>query len=188
MNGTRSDVGFLGCLDFSEFLPGGHHMLVLNSHDTTSPCSSELIVLVEVLHEAILEVIEVGKIFLSDVSQSNAGSGLGVAELSKSCFSLDEAEWNSLLSAKSWQENHDFEWVDIMSNHDELGLTFFDKGSDMVETKFKMHWLWGCWLLVTFVLGLSFSNESVLLLLFGFWRVLVEELKELGCLVLFNGL
>lgn len=95
-------VGFLGELDLSCFLSLGHHMLVLNSHNTTSPGSSEGDVLVEVGGEVALEVGEVSEVFLSDIGEGNAGGGLGVAELSESCLTSDEAEWDVVLSAESW--------------------------------------------------------------------------------------
>ena len=181
-------VGFLGELDLSCFLSLGHHMLVLNSHNTTTPGSSEGDVLVEVGGEVALEVGEVGEVFLSDIGEGNAGSGLGVAELSESCFTSDEAEWDVVLSAESWQENHDLEWVNIVGHDDELGFAFLDESGDVVETEFEVEWLWSGVSGSGTLSGFSFSNESVLLLLSGLWGVLGEELEELGGLVLVDGL
>merc|ERR1711988_1605905 len=95
----NSHVGFLGELDLSELLSLGHHVLVLDSHDTFSPLSSQVQVVVELSGEGGLEVAEVGEVFLSDISQGNAGSSLGVDELSESSLGLDESEWNVLCSA-----------------------------------------------------------------------------------------
>jgi len=181
-------VGFLGELDLSCFLSLGHHMLVLNSHNTTTPGSSEGNVLVEVGGEVALEVGEVSEVFLSDIGEGNAGSGLGVAELSESCFTSDEAEWDVVLSAESWQENHDLEWVNIVGHDDELGFAFLDESGDVVETEFEVEWLWSGVSGSGTLSGFSFSNESVLLLLSGLWGVLGEELEELGGLVLVDGL
>jgi len=181
-------VGFLGELDLSCFLSLGHHMLVLNSHNTTTPGSSEGNVLVEVGGEVALEVGEVSEVFLSDIGEGNAGSGLGVAELSESCFTSDEAEWDVVLSAESWQENHDLEWVNIVGHDDELGFAFLDESGDVVETEFEVEWLWSGVSGSGTLSGFSFSNESVLLLLSSLWGVLGEELEELGGLVLVDGL
>jgi len=100
-----SHVSFLSHLDFSEFLSFGHHVLILNSHNTTTPGSSETGVLVEIYQECGLESVEVVQVFLLDIGKGNAGGGLGVAELSKSGFTFDETEWDFLLSAESWEED-----------------------------------------------------------------------------------
>jgi len=181
-------VGFLGELDLSEFLSLGHHVLILDTHNTTTPGSSEGDVLVEVGGEVALEVGEVGKVFLSDIGEGNAGSGLGVAELSESCFTSDEAEWDVVLSAESWQENHDLEWVNIVGHDDELGFAFLDESGDVVETEFEVLWLWSGVSSSGTLSGFSFSDESSFLLGSGLWGVLGEELEELGGLVLVDGL
>ena len=182
--GGSSHVGFLGEFDLSEFLSLGHHVLVLNSHNTTTLLSLEVGVIVELRHEGLLESIEIGKILLLDVSEGDASSGLGVAELSESSLGLDEAEWDSLLSAESREEDHNLSWVNIMGHDDELGFTLLDEVGNVVKTELK-----NVWLITT---GLSFLLgsllESFLLLLSGLWGILGEELEELGSLVLVNGL
>ncbi len=47
-----SHVGLLGEFDFSDALTGSNHVLVLNTHNTTTPVSSELLVVVELFPEA----------------------------------------------------------------------------------------------------------------------------------------
>ena len=76
-----------------------------------------------------------------------------------------------------------------MGHDDEFGFAFLDEGGNVVETEFKVHWFWGGVSSggLTFS-GFSFVGESVLLLLFGLWGVLSEELEELGSLILVNGL
>ena len=135
-------ISFLGELDVSCFLSLGHHVLVLNSHNTSSPGSSECDVVVEGGSEVALEIGEVCEVFLSNIGESNTGGCPGAAELSKSCFTFDETEWNVVLSAESWQENHDLEWVNVVSHNNKLGFAFFDEGSNVVETKFEMEWFW----------------------------------------------
>jgi len=182
--GGSSHVGFLGEFDLSEFLSLGHHVLVLNSHNTTTLLSLEVGVIVELRHEGLLESIEIGKILLLDVGEGDASGGLGVAELSESSLGLDEAEWDSLLSAESREEDHNLSWVNIMGHDDELGFTLLDEVGNVVKTELK-----NVWLITT---GLSFLLgsllESFLLLLSGLWGILGEELEELGSLVLVNGL
>ena len=182
--GASSHVGLLGEFDLSEFLSLGHHVLILDTHDTTSTLSIEVGVVVELRHEGLLESIEVGKVLLLDIGEGDASGGLGVAELSESSLGLDEAEWDSLLSAESRKEDHDLSWVDIMSHDNELGFTLLDEVGNMVETELKNVWLITTGL--TFLL--SSLLESFLLLLSGLWSILGEELEELGSLVLVNSL
>ena len=159
-------------------------MLILNTHNTTTLESSDVDVIVELGHEVLLEGVEISEIFLSNFGKGDAGSGLGSAKLSESSLGLDEAEWDTLLSAESREEDHDFSWINIMGHDDELGFAFFDEGGDVVKTELKSNWLWSR--LLVFLLGSLL--ESSLLLLLGFWRVLAHKLEELGSLVLVNGL
>jgi hypothetical protein len=184
MQKEDSHVGFLGKFDFSKLFSLGHHVLILNTHNTTTLKSLKVDVIVELGLEVLLEVVEIGKILVSNFGKGDAGSGLGTAELSESSLGLDEAEWDFLLSAESWEEDHDFSWINIMGHDDELGLTFFNEGGDVVETELESFWLWTRLLLFL----LSSLLESFLLLLLGLWGVLGEELEELGGLVLINGL
>ena len=185
----RSHVGFLGELDLSSLFSLGHHVLVLNSHNTTTPGDLMGSVLVELGHEVLLEGIEILEVLLSNLGEGDAGSGLGVAELSKSGLTLDDAVWDFLLSAESWEEDHHLKWVDIVGDDNELSLTFLDEGGNVVKTELEGDWLWSDEaVLLSALSGLSLGLESGLLLLGGLWRVLGEELEELGSLVLVNGL
>ena len=78
-----------------------HHVLVLDSHNSSSPVSSQALVVVELGSEVLAEVVQISIVFLLDLSQSKASSSLLVDELSESCFSLNNTEWNSSLSAES---------------------------------------------------------------------------------------
>lgn len=169
-----SHVGFLGELDFSSFLSLGHHVLILNTHKTTTPLLLVVLVLIELGHEVLLEGIEVLEVLLSDIGESDAGGGLGVAELSESGLSLDEAVWDLLLSAESWEEDHHLEGVDVKSDDNELGFTFLDEGGNVVETELEDNWLWSDELVFLSTLsGFSFSLKSGLLVLGSLWSVLV---------------
>ena len=163
-------------------------MLILNSHNTTTPGSVEVGVVVELSSESVLEVVEVSEVFLSDIGEGNTGGGLGVAELSESGLTLDEAEWDTLLSAESWEVDHEFHWVGVVGHADELGLTFFDEGGDVVETELEVVWLGTNVSLSSSLSGFSFLLESSLLFLLVFWAVLGQELEKAGGLVLVNGL
>ena len=183
-----SHVSFLGELDLSCLFSLGHHVLILNSHKTTTPGLSDLGVLVELSGEVLLEGIEVLEVFLSNLGEGDASSGLGVAELSESGLTLDDAIWDVLLSAESWEEHHHLEWVDIVGDDNELGLTFLNEGGNVVETELEVDWLWSNEsVLLSTLSGLSLGLESGLLVFGSLWGVLGEELQELGSLVLING-
>ena len=88
-----------GEFDLSDLLSLGHHVLVLDTHDSTSPFLSEVGVVVVLGHESALEVVEVGKVLLVHVGKSEASGSLHVAKLTKGRLGLDETECNVLGSA-----------------------------------------------------------------------------------------
>jgi len=109
---------------------------------------------------------------------------------SKSCLSLDEAVWNTKLLAKGGQVKDEFDWVDIVSNHNQLGFFVLDQGSHMSESELDGERLGTCVLsfsaLVSFILG--FGLESGALVLLSFWLIFVKELEKLLGLVLIESI
>jgi len=97
-------------------------VLILNTHDSTSPVFQEFVILIELLFEVFSEDIQILIIFLLDFGQSNAGGGLLVNKLSESCLSLNEAIGDSLLFAESGQEYQQLNWINIMSHNNELSF------------------------------------------------------------------
>lgn len=116
-------------------------MLILDSHDTTSPGSLDSLVLDESLQEGLGELLNLNQILRVDIGESNTGSGLEVDKSSKGSLSTDEAEWGSLASAESWKMDHQFNWVDIMGNDYNLGLSFLNEGGHVVKTELEDLWL-----------------------------------------------
>jgi len=169
-------------LEVSDSLTGSHHVYVLDTHDTTSPGSAHLLVVVELELELSGELLEVDHVFLVDASEGNAGSSLLVYELTKGGLASDEAVGDILLSAESGKEAHDLDRVDIVGNDNELGSSVFNELSDVVESELEEDRLRSS-------LGIraSSSLESIVLLLSGLGRVLVEELKEVSSLRLLDG-
>jgi len=111
-----------------------------------------------------------------------------VDEFTKSRLTLDEAVWDFLLSAEGWEPHDELNWVDIVSNDDELGLLVLDEVSDVVETVFQDVWLGSLVLLVSVLnLVLSGSQKSLLLLFLAFSGVLGEKSEEVASLVGFQG-
>lgn len=177
----NSHVGLLGELDLSELLSVGHHVLVLDAHNTTTPVSSETLVVVELSAEVLGEELKVGVVFLADLGQSDAGSGLLVDELAEACLALDESVGDALLSAEGGEENEELNGVDVVRHHNELGLTLLNELSNVVETELENDGLGTLIGISATLLGLSLTLESGLLLLLGLGLVLSEQFKELTC-------
>jgi hypothetical protein len=89
---TLSHNGLLCEFDLSELCSVGHHVLVLDTHYTTAPGSSELLVFVELSTEVLGEELKVLEVLLADFGQCNAGGSLGVNKLSEACLALDEGK------------------------------------------------------------------------------------------------
>lgn len=151
-----------------------HHVLVLDAHNTTTPGSSELFILIELSAEVLGEEFQILIVFLLDLSQGDTSSGLLMNQLSKSCLSLDEAEWDALLSAKSREEHEHFDWVDIVSHHHKLCLAFLNECCHVVKTELQNNWLGSFLGISTASLSLSFLLQSGLLIFFCFGLVLCK--------------
>lgn len=171
---NNSHVSLLLELDLSESFSLSHHVLVLDSHNTSAPVSSESFVVVELSSEVLGEGLEILIVFLSNISNCNAGSGLFVDELTESCLSLNESISDTLLSAESWEESHKFDWVNVVSDDYELCFTFFNESGNVVKTELEYVWLGTLLNITTSLLVFSLLLESGLLVLFSFWLVLCK--------------
>ena len=116
-------------------------MLILDTHDTTSPSSSDLGVFDVSLGEVSSKCLNLNQVLSVHVSEGDTSGSLKVNKFTKGSFSTDEAEWGSLLSAESWKMDHQLNWINIVSNDNDLGLAFLNKGGYMVESKFEKLWL-----------------------------------------------
>ena len=171
----RSDEGLLGELDLDELLAGGHHVLVLDTHDTTTPLLEELGVVVVLGLELLAELLKVDEVLALHLGEGDAGGGLEVDELAEVGLAADEAEGDTLLSAESGQMDDDLNGVDVVGDHDKLSLTLLNESSHVVETELDEERLVS--------LGstlLSGSLQTLGLLLLGLGLVLSEQFKELG--------
>ena len=148
-------------------------MHVLDAHNTTTPVSTELVVVVELFTEARRKSLQVLEIFFVDFSKSNSGSSLQVDELAKVGLAANEAERNILTSAEGGQVNNGLNRVDVVSDHNELGFVFLNKSSNVVKTKLDVNWFGG----FAGTTSLSSFLKAELLLLLGLWLVLSEELE-----------
>lgn len=151
-------------------------MLVLDAHDTTTPDSAELLVVVELLTEVGRKGLQVLEIFLVDFGKGNSGSSLHVDELAEAGLSTEEAVRNVLSSAKGGKMNNGLNGVNVVGNNNELGLALLNKSSHVVKSELDVDGL-GSFAGTTL---LSCGLKAELLLLLGLGLVLGEELEELG--------
>lgn len=175
-----SHVGFLGQLDLADLLAAGNHMLVLDTHDTTTPGAAELLILVVAFHELLAQGLQVSNVLLVDISESNTSSILHVAELAEVSLTTDEAERNFLSTAESGQVDDSLNGVNVVGNNNNLSLVLLNEGGDVVKTEFDEKRLGG--LLV--VLLLSGFLKTLLLVSLALSGVLGEQFEELVALVL----
>jgi hypothetical protein len=176
---VNSHVSLLSELDLSELGSVGHHVLVLDAHNTTTPGSSELVILVVLSAEVLGENLEVLEVLLAHLGEGDAGGGLLVNKLAEACLALDEGEGNALLSAESGEENEELNGVNVVSHNNELGLALLNELGNVVETELDDDGLGGLLGISTTLLGLSLLLESFLLLLVRLGLVFSEQFKEL---------
>jgi len=150
-------------------------VLVLDTHNTTTPVSAELFVVVELFTEVVLEGLNILHVFLVNFGESNAGGSLQVDKFSKSGLAADESVWNILSSAKSWKMNNSFNGVNVMGDENKFSLVFLNKSGHVVETELDVVGFGG--LACTSLFGGSLEAELLFLLSLGL--VLGEELEDL---------
>jgi len=149
-------------------------VLVLDSHNATSPGSLLGDVVVELGSEGLGESLKILEVLLVDVRKGDAGGGLLVDESTKVSLSADEAVGDSLLSAEKGEECDHLDGVNVVGDNDELGLVLLNEGGHMVEAELDVDRLVG---LGGTAVGLGL--ESLLLLSSGLGAVFGEEFKEL---------
>lgn len=159
----------------------GHHVLVLDAHNTTTPVSSKSLVLVELSTEVLGKNLEVLEVLLADLSKSDAGGILLMDELAEACLTLDESEGDALLSAEGGEESEELNGVNVVSHNNELSLTLLNELGHVVETELDNNWLSSLLGISITDLSLSLLLESGLLLLVGLGNVFTEQFKELRC-------
>ena len=99
-------------------------------------------------------------------------------KLAKVSLAAHEAVWHATLAAERGEEDDHLDGVNVVSNHDKLGLLLFDELGHVVETELNVNGL-GTFL-GRFVS--SGSCEALFLLGAGLGAVFSEQFKELtGC-------
>lgn len=153
-------------------------MLVLDAHNTTTPVSAELFVVVELFTEVSRKSLEVLEVFLVHFGKGNSGSSLEMNELAKVSLAANKGVWNILSSAEGGKVNNGLNWINVVGDNNQLGFAFFNQSGHVVKTELDMNWFGG----LASTTSLSSLLKTQLLLLFGLGLVLSEQLEELGSL------
>lgn len=94
--------------------------LSLGTHNTATPVSLGLLVLLSV---TLLDGLDhLGKLSLvlgADLSQSEDSSGLLVDDRAESGLTLDDGVWDTHLSAESWEEDNQLNWINIVGDENQ---------------------------------------------------------------------
>ena len=129
---------------------------------------------VKALHSLLAGLVESGLVAVSDVDESDAGGGLLINATAESGFVLNNHVWDVLSLTKLWKPHDKLNWVNIVGDDNEFGLTVLNEVGDVVETESEV--LRGSlWSITT----LGFGDQSLSLGLSGLWSVLVEKTEEM---------
>jgi len=154
------------------------------SEDDFAVLSQVVFVLVIVVKEGLVQSVEFGRIFLSDIGDGDAGGRLFVHQLSKSGLALDEAVRDVFVSAEVGEPHNQFNGINVVGNNDELRLFLFNESGHVVESALEELWLGGFGSLLRFsILILRGFGETGFLLSTGLGFVFSQELEESLCFV-----
>lgn len=161
--------------------------LGLQSHNSTTPLTDKLGVLVELLVAQVLEDLELRLILLVDLGEGNNGGGLLVDECSETGLVLHNEEGNLHLTAEGRKPKNKFNGVNIACDEDKGSLLLLNEGGNVLQSELQLAGnLGGCLLSSS---GGSGGVLDTLLLGGGSLRtVLVQQVEDTGGLILSNRL
>jgi len=156
--------------------------LSLGTHDTTTPLSAGLVVLLKVtVLDSGDELGELVLVLGADLGDGEDSGGLLVDDSSETGLALDNGVRDTHLLAERRKEDDEFNGLDIVGDEDERSLLVLNEANNVVETVLDSVGLLGnILLLLTLLDGGSLLEETLLLLGLGLRSVLVEELESLG--------
>jgi hypothetical protein len=161
----------------------GLNILTLLAHHSTTPSTSDINVVIVLRSEGLAQSVKLSLVLLTDSGNGNGRTVLLVNQSTKTRLGLENAERNILLSAKSREPNNKLNWVNIMSNNNQLGLLILNSRSDLMETIDERRRLLLSGILSS-SLGLGNFLQALLLLLLSLWNVVLQQLQQLSRLIL----
>merc|ERR1719335_38777 len=157
------ETGLLGQLLLEHLLTSAHDVLRLDAHDTATPLTVGILVVVEGAFHESLELVQVLLVLLLALGDGQASGGLLVDELSQARLGLDDAVRDLHLAAEGRQPADGLDRVDVVGDHDELSLLVLNQGGDVVQAELEASRGLGVDGL-TVLLGLGGLGETLLLL------------------------
>ena len=136
---------FLGEFLESDTLELGSSCLGALRHYLSTPWLSDFFgTFVEVGVDWFNQFAQSRSVFSIDIGQSNTRTVLEANKSSESGFTLDNGVWDAHSAAEGWKEENDFNWVNIVSDYDQLSTLLFDLSGNTVDTDGQEVWL-GVW-------------------------------------------
>ena len=112
--------------------------LALGSSLESAHQLAQLLVLVEVSPEGSSQVVDLTLVLLSHVSQGHHCSILLVDQSAEGSLSLDEGVGDVQLSAEVGQPDDKLDGIDVVGDHNQLGLLVLDELGDVVEAELEV--------------------------------------------------
>jgi len=160
------------------------NVLRLEAHDSATPLTAVINVVVEGGTEILAKSFEFSLVFFANGGDSTRSGGFLVDDLSEATLTLDDAIRDILLAAKSGQPEDELDRIDIVGDDDELGLLGFDQLHDVVDTMLDEIGLLGGIVVFASNLGFGLVLKTVGLLFLGLRLVTTHKTQKLGGLVL----
>ena len=161
----------------------------LGAHDTTTPVTAGLLVLVGVaLLDGREELGELGLVLGAGLGQGQDGRGLLVDDGTETGLALDDGVRDTHLAAESGQEDNQLNGVDVVGDQDKGSLLVLNQADNVVQTVLDVVGLLGdILLLLALGDGGGLLVQTVLLLSLGLGAVLGQELEGLSSGVAVQG-
>lgn len=150
--------------------------------NTTAPVTTSLVVLVKVVGLGSRhEVSKLTLVLRTNVLDDSDSRALQVHHGTETRARLDNDVRNAHLAAEGGHKHHKLNRVNVVSNHDEVGLLGLNESNTVVQTVLDVEWLLAVGLRVDLVAGshlLGHGVQTRLLLLLRLGAVLVHELEQ----------
>jgi hypothetical protein len=112
--------------------------LTLGTSLEASDLLSHIGIVVEVGSEGGGQVVKLSFVLLSDFGQADNGGVLLVDKLSEGGLSSNKAVWDVHLSAEGGEPYDELDWVNVVSDADNLSLSLFYELGDVVESELEV--------------------------------------------------
>jgi len=154
----------------------------LSTHDATTPVSLGILILLGVTFlDGLDQLGQLRLVLGSDLGEGEDSSSLLVNDRAEPGLTLDDGIRDTHLSAKSWEEDNQLNWVNIVGDEDQRSLLVLDQADNVVEAILDcVRLLANVFLLLALLDSSSLLDQSLLLLGLALRSVFVQQLEGLG--------